>query len=161
MGVVIYKNSKFIHVNAGGKMPLCGFDKEMLDGLDMFYNGLAEAVTRKSKLQNITIVQAIEAEIEEMNEFISELSNVGNELLNQRLAGIASYALSFYSETLKRHKETKEDINKIIKKVLLETRNFLFEFDKMYEEYFRKTNSPMKELISWINKGEQDAPFRI
>ncbi|MBU2561508.1 MAG: hypothetical protein KKD17_04365 [Nanoarchaeota archaeon] len=29
-------------------MPLCGFDEQMLDGIEMFYRGLAEAAIRKS-----------------------------------------------------------------------------------------------------------------
>jgi len=142
-------------------MPLCGFDKQMLDGLSAFYNGLAEAVRRKSIRQNITIVQAIEIELREMDEFIAELPNLNDDLFKQKLIGITHYAQSFYHEVLKRHNETKEDINKIMETIIKETRSFLYMIDKMYEERFRKMDSSMKELISWINKGEQNAPVRI
>ena len=30
-------------------MPLCGFDKQMLDGLDKFHEGLVENIIKKQK----------------------------------------------------------------------------------------------------------------
>jgi len=142
-------------------MPLCGFDKLMLDGLSAFYNGLAKAVRRKSVRQNITIAQAIEIELREMNEFIAELPNLTDDLSKQKLTGITHYAQSFYREVLKKHNETKEEVNKIMETIIKETRNFLYMVDKMYEERFRKMDSSMKELVSWINKGEQNATIRV
>lgn len=140
----------------GYKMPLCGFDKQMLDGLSMFYEGLAEAVIRKSKANEITMVQAIETEIKEMNEFVDELSGLHDVLARQKLIGITNYAQSFYQEILKRNEHSKRDIRQIMEEIIKETRNFLFMVDKMYEEHFRQKSSPMKELVSWINKDKSN-----
>ena len=49
-------------------MPMCGFDKKMLDGLDDFHQGLVEAVQKKSKKNNITIKEAKNSK--EIMEFI-------------------------------------------------------------------------------------------
>ena len=54
-------------------MPLCGFDKKMLNGLTLFAQSLYEAAMRKSKEKHITIEQAMKIEIEEMNEFLFAL----------------------------------------------------------------------------------------
>ena len=54
-------------------MPLCGFDKKMLAGLTMFAQSLYEAALRKSQEKNISIEEAMQIEIEEMNEFLFAL----------------------------------------------------------------------------------------
>ena len=35
-------------------MALCGFDKQMLEGLKSFHRGLAETVLKKIKQENVT-----------------------------------------------------------------------------------------------------------
>ncbi len=54
-------------------MPLCGFDKKMLKGLTLFAQSLYEAALRKSEKSGISIEEAMEVEIAEMNEFLFAL----------------------------------------------------------------------------------------
>lgn len=56
-------------------MPLCGFDKQMLDGLDSFYRGLARAVIRKSKEKNVLVKDAMEHQISETRKFLFDIDN--------------------------------------------------------------------------------------
>jgi hypothetical protein len=56
-------------------MPLCGFDKKMLEGLTIFAQSLYEAALRKSREKDITIEKAMEVEIEEMNAFLFALDS--------------------------------------------------------------------------------------
>lgn len=132
-------------------MPMCGFDKQMLDGLGMFYKGLAEAVLRKSKESNITVEEAISIELKDMNDFLKELVILSNELNKHKLIGITNYAKAFYLGALKQSKEEGILIKEAMDNQIKETRNFLFEVDKHFYDHLEgKKEKPMTELVKWI-----------
>jgi len=134
-------------------MPMCGFSKIMLDGLGVYHQGLAEAVIKKSKKNNITVEEAIMWELKEMDTFLKELVVLGNEINKQKLMGIARYSKAFYLGALKKSKEKNIAIEEAMKSENEMTKGFLFEIDNYYYEYLEgKKENPMKELISWIGQ---------
>jgi hypothetical protein len=75
-------------------MPLCGFNKTMLKGLDLFYTGLEKQLNRNNLPKN----QAINDELEELNYFIKLL---GSNKKSESLYGLAHIAREYYSERKK------------------------------------------------------------
>lgn len=134
-------------------MPMCGFDKQMLDGLDEFHQGLVEAVKKKSKKDSITVEEAVMWELKEMNLFLKELVILGNEVNKQKLMGIANYSMAFYLGALGKSKEKGIDIVEAMGEEMKSNRNFLSEIDSYYYDYLEgKKENPMRELISWMDK---------
>ncbi|MDO8537490.1 MAG: hypothetical protein Q7S21_01260 [archaeon] len=132
-------------------MPLCGFDEAMLDGLGMFYKGLAKAVIRKAKEKNISIEDSIKIELNDMGDFLEKLQILGNELNKNKLIGITMYAKTFYLGALSQAKEKGIPIEESMEKQIQETRNFLFGVDNHYYSYIEgKKDNPMLELVKWI-----------
>lgn len=133
-------------------MPLCGFDKQMLDGLDMFHRGLADSIIRKSKEVGITLEESIHQELDEMNEFIKELQKLPNRVDKQKLIGLANYAQSFYEGSLQRSRKDSIEINEAMDLEIKTTRNFLYEVDRCYEEDLKgKVPDPIKKLVEQIS----------
>lgn len=133
-------------------MPMCGFDEQMLDGIGMFYRGLAEAALRKSKEKNIIVEEAIILEIKDMNDFLKELVILDNEINKQKLIGITNYAKAFYLGSLKLAKDKGISIEEAMNIEIDQTRNFLFEIDEYFYKYLKNKDNPMKELVSWIRE---------
>lgn len=44
-------------------MPFCGFDKQMLDGLDKFHEGLIETIIEKSKEENRMLIKCHQVDL--------------------------------------------------------------------------------------------------
>ena len=140
-------------------MPMCGFDKPMLDGLDLFYRGLADAVIRRSKEDRISVEKAIDLELEDMNEFIQELTKLTTELDKHKLIGLTNYGKSFYLGALERSKQKGILIEKAMDNEIKETRAFLYSVDDQYYKHLKgKKDSPIKELVQWM---EKNATIRI
>ena len=160
-------------------MPMCGFDKQMLDGLDMFHRGLAYSIIRKVKkmpfcgfdkqmldgLDNFhrgladsierrtetTFEAAIEEELTEMDEFIGELQKLDSGLNKMKLIGLANYAKSFYEGALQRSRTDNVGIDKALESEMKDTRSFLFEVDRLYYEDLKgKVPEPIKKLVEYI-----------
>lgn len=134
-------------------MPLCGFDKQMLDGLDSFYRGLARAVIRKSKEKNVTVEEAISLELKDMDNFLRELVLLDDGLNKHKLVGITHYARAFYLGVLRYSKEKDMLIKDAMGHQISETRKFLFDIDNYYYQYLEgKTGKPMLELVHYIQR---------
>lgn len=134
-------------------MPVCGFDKNMLDGLEKFLTGLIDAIERNSKLNNTSKEKTIEEEIKEMEEFVKELQVLRNKLNKEKLIGLVYFARAFYLSSLQRAKEENIDVNEAMKKEIKDTINFFDEVDKIYYERLKgKVSQPLKELVKWIEK---------
>lgn len=138
-------------------MPMCGFDKQMLDGLDEFNKGLIEAVLRISRREKVTVEEAIEFELQEMNIFLKELVIFGNDASKQQLIGIATYSIGFYKGSIELAKNKGIKIEEAMNIEIKKTRDFLCDIDKHYYEHLKgKTAHPMKELVSWMQSQEEN-----
>jgi len=65
-------------------MPMCGFNPRMLEGLTKFAQGLYEQALKRQKKDNISIERAFEIEVEEMNIFLTKLSDKYHEELRPK-----------------------------------------------------------------------------
>lgn len=54
-------------------MPICGFNPKMLQGVTLFAQGLYEAALQRSRERGISLEEAMEIEIQEMNVFLGAL----------------------------------------------------------------------------------------
>lgn len=97
-------------------MPLCGFNKEMLDGLRMFHKGLIEhGLILRSKKKNEEISQTIKNEILDMKRFLDEINKIEDPEIRMLIKTLTEYAKAFYllaeKINLKEYQEVIEKIN--------------------------------------------------
>lgn len=135
-------------------MPLCGFDKKMLDGLEMFYDGLIDAVERKTKLKGIRLEEVVAKEINDMHAFLRELEKLENPNDRQALIGVTNLAQALYIGAANHSQKgvlhpslelTLPDTKARYKKLFEET-------DRKYEEECKDKANPMSYLVDLINK---------
>ncbi|MBU1198690.1 MAG: hypothetical protein KKF46_07140 [Nanoarchaeota archaeon] len=131
-------------------MPFCGFDKEMLDGLDMFYQGLIKAIERKTKEKKTTPESTINTEINEMDEFIGELDNLKNQNDQQALKGAAHLAQAFYKAATNSNPGF-EDTYCALASQKKHLRKLFYTTDEIYEKECKKKPNPMKNLVNKLN----------
>lgn len=128
-------------------MPLCGFDNQMLDGLEAFYTGLKEAAVRNAKERDQSIIDAIHQEIREMDEFLGELSALPDPEDRQCLEGVTQFARSFYQNSLRRG----GNVYSAMDAEIAHRRKFLQSVDERYYGHIQgKSPKPMKDLVAWI-----------
>jgi len=61
-------------------MPMCGFNQQMLDGLESFHSGLVEhGIVDRSRMKRETKEKIIIRELDDMNRFLKETHNIENE----------------------------------------------------------------------------------
>ncbi|MBI2045386.1 hypothetical protein HYT23_04980 [Candidatus Pacearchaeota archaeon] len=125
-------------------MPVCGFDQQMLEGLRMFHNGLARAITRRTN-EGTSFERAIHYELEEIDAFVNELPNLSDEINRERLIGIARYARAFYQGALINGFEKEDSVS----------RDFLYSVDRAFYDRFKGRKESMPDLIKFLNNGEK------
>lgn len=76
-------------------MPLCGFNKKMIDGLRQFSEGLYDQAEIRAKEDGVSLRESFDNEIAEMDIFQQILSKKDFIRL-QALIGVAHYAQSLY-----------------------------------------------------------------
>lgn len=67
-------------------MPLCGFTPEMLQGLTQFARGLYQQASKRAKTESISIEDAFDKEVHEMNVFLAALDEKYYEDLSKRMS---------------------------------------------------------------------------
>lgn len=84
-------------------MALCGFNKQMIDGIKNFFEGAADQITIRSQEENMVIREVIEnIELPELDFMISELSRSGKDDV---FLGLSYLARAQYKVGLKGVKE--------------------------------------------------------
>lgn len=127
-------------------MPLCGFNKKMLDGLSSFNEGLVEhGLQFRSEKNKETIDQAIKREISDMTRLLSEIHRIDDNAKRIITEGIIKYAMGFY---LLMRINNIEEYKEIVKHI---SEYFRFMDDKYYSELEGKPDD-MKELAELLNK---------
>ena len=127
-------------------MPLCGFNKKMLEGLTAFNEGLVEhGLIFRSKKNSETVEQAIKREISDMTRLLSEIHNIDDSGKRFLTEGIVKYCMGFYF--IMRANDIKE-----YKEVITKIAEYFFSMDdKYYNELDGQVND-MKDLIQFLNK---------
>lgn len=127
-------------------MPVCGFSKQMLEGMKFFHGGLIEhGIIERSKKKNQMTEETINKEIEDMGRFQKELLTIEDPEIRELIRTLTEYACAFY-KLLQR--EGIENYEKLIEQI----NNLYFEMDnKFYSELEGKPDD-MKQLAIYLNK---------
>lgn len=129
-------------------MPMCGFNKKMLEGLKSFNEGLIEyGLIHRGEINNETIEQGIKREISDMTRLLHELHNIDDSAKRAITEGIAKYCMGFYLLT------RKIDINDY-HELIDSLSNYFFEMDDKYYSELEGSSDDMQRLIEYLNSIE-------
>ena len=137
-------------------MPLCGFNQEMLEGLDSFHKGLVEhGIILRSKEKNQFVERTLDKELSDMDRFLKETHNISNQEMRELTEALTKYANAFYNLIKKKGISQYPEIVQFLKK-------FYFEMDNKYYSELEGQKEDMKKLAIYLNTlGDQDATKRI
>lgn len=126
-------------------MPLCGFTKEMLSGLDAFLQGLEQAVHGKGIPSDI----ALRKELTDIAAFTEALTSVPDPL-RKMLVGISNFAGSYYEQVRQRDGKGSSEAFQQERTYVL---GMLEAIDERYYDHLDgKMPEPMQALASWIRE---------
>jgi len=126
-------------------MPLCGFNKKMLEGLAALTEGLVEhGLEFRCEKNGETIEQGIKRELSDMARLIPEISRIDDTAKRTMTEGIVKYAQGFYMQIRKTGiKNYKENITKIMK--------YFRAMDSKYYGELEGTPDDMKTLTKFLD----------
>ena len=127
-------------------MPFCGFDKQMLEGMQGFHTGLIEhGIIARSKMKNQTNEETIKKEINDMKRFQEEIHNIKDPLIQELIMKLTEYAEAFYKllevKGVENYPELIEKIN-----------HLYFEMDRKYYDELEGKENDMKLLVEHMDK---------
>ncbi len=126
-------------------MPLCGFNQEMLSGLDSLHKGLVEhGILHRSKIKSQTVEQTTHNELSDMDRFLKETHNISDPEMRAVTEALTKYAYAFYNLI------QKEGIAKYPKIIQFLNKFYLEMDDKYYSELEGKPDD-MKKLAIHLN----------
>jgi len=127
-------------------MPFCGFNKDMLEGMQLFHKGLVEhGIIERSKIKKQMTDETIKKELEDMERFQKEMHRIEDPEIRELIRKLTEYAYAFYKLI---EKEGVENYKQIISKL----NNLYFEMDnKFYSELEGKPDD-MKQLALYLNE---------
>jgi len=129
-------------------MPICGFNKKMLEGLTALSQGLVEhGLKYRCEKNGETIEQGIKREISDMSRLIPELHRIDDTAKRILTEGIVKYAQGFY---LIMRKKGIENYKEVTGKIM---DYFYFMDDKFYPELESQPDD-MKDLAKLLDKKE-------
>ena len=127
-------------------MALCGFNQQMIEGLDGFQTGLVEhGIIDLSKKKEQTFEKTIQRELEDMARFQKEMHTIEDPTIRELTEALTKYACAFYKliqkNGIKNYNKTIQFLNK-----------YYFEMDnKFYTELEGKPDD-MKLLAEYLNE---------
>ena len=129
-------------------MPMCGFNKKMLEGLRALTEGLVEhGLEFRCEKNGETIEQGIKREISDMTRLLLEINGINDSAKRLLTEGIVKYAQGFYLVMRRKGIENyKKDISKIM--------DYFFNMDSKYYGELEGKPEDMKELIEFLDKKE-------
>lgn len=136
--------------NQKNTMGLCGYNKQMLEGEAEFGGGLWVQLEKRSKEERKSLIETLQLEIEEMENFEKFLRESGDIEQIEDVLGIVYFARSLYRQCLKAG-GTKEAYEKNASKSI----DRQFEMDKHYYGVLRPLHGPVKglqELAVWLQE---------
>jgi uncharacterized protein YaaN involved in tellurite resistance len=150
-------------------MPLCGFNKKMIDGIAIFSEGLFEATLQRGEENKHDASRAIKNEVTEIELFINRLKRKYGAAVDtpkkmaEMIYGIAVFAGALFESTLAEANSDKEVKDAFDRKVKAIT-EFLERVEAKHQD-LKKNNSPdetMRKAVEWIDSNDtgivQDSP---
>jgi alanyl-tRNA synthetase len=144
-------------------MPLCGFNKKMIDGIVTFSEGLFEATIERGRKNNVNSLNAVKTEVEEIDLFIKALqAKYGitvetSKKIAEMIYGIAIFSGSLFESTLSQNGHAKADLKKAFDRQVRKISEFLEQLENKHQE-LKKTNSPqqtMVKAVQWIDDNDR------
>ena len=127
------------------KMPMCGFNQKMLDGLRAFNEGLVEhGLIDRSERKRQTIEETLGAELTDMQRFLAETHALSDPRIRKVVEGLTGYAQGVYQlmqgQEVSKYQE------------LARTLNGLFSaMDSKYYSELEGKPDDMKQLVQFLN----------
>jgi hypothetical protein len=140
-------------------MPLCGFNKRMIDGIVTFSDGLFTATLDRGKQNGVDDLSAVATEVREIGLFIDALKerygspDDSGKAMPDMIYGIAVFAGGLLKSTLARQRDTDADLAAVFDAQVKEVGGFLEALEKKHQT-LKRTNSPeatMKKAVEWID----------
>lgn len=128
-------------------MALCGFTKEMLDGLETFYKGLAEAMKEKKGFPD-----SMSKEIYELNSLIGEIHGLKNEFDAQALKGITLLVQSFFRKAIEISEKENIPLEKAFEKQTNHLRKLFDKTDEVFYAECEQKMNPHRYLMKRLNE---------
>ena len=132
-------------------MPMCGFDKKMLEGLAAFQEGLVEhGLYQRSRETGQTYEERINEELSDMDRFSVEMDRISDPEMRDITKGLSTFARAFYKlarrKGLDNYKETIQAVN-----------DFFVEMDRVYYgekqgEGLQGKPNDMRDLVEHLDK---------
>jgi len=126
-------------------MPLCGFNQKMLEGLVAFHEGLVEhGLIDRAQKKGQSVEQTLEAELKDMNRFLSETYKISDPKKRAITESITNYAKAFYElvgeQGIDDYRPVVQGLNEFYRKM----------DDKFYSELEGKPDD-MKQLAIYLD----------
>ena len=130
-------------------MPLCGFNKKMLEGVVAFSEGLVEhGLFYRGNKNNETIERGIRRELSDMTRLLPELNKIDDNAKRTLTEGLVKYAMGFY---LIMRKNGVEDGLKDYKEVIGKIGEYFKGMDSKYYSELEGKPDDMEELARYLN----------
>src|SRR3989344_9679900 len=117
-------------------MPLCGFNKKMLDGIKMFADGALEhGIIERSQKRGVSIDEQFKKEFEEMDVFLKETEKIDKSYLRKQITGATLLARGIYEEN-----------QGSIEKYIQTTSNMINLFRDMDDHFYTNLNGDYRRM---------------
>lgn len=127
-------------------MPLCGFNQEMLEGMEKFHKGLVEhGILERSEKKKQTTEQTINKELEDMKDFLKETHNIEDANVRELTEMLARYACAYYKFVQNKGVENYKQIIQFLNQ-------FYFNMDNKYYSKLEGQPKAMKQLAIYLNE---------
>jgi enoyl reductase-like protein len=129
-------------------MPMCGFNQQMLEGLNMFHIGLVEhGLIQRAKNKNKQVFEILNQEIREMDEFLNEIPGIKNKEKREVIENLTRYAKAFYILVQKVGYKKAE-------KIILDLNKTYKSMDEEYYTNLENKPNRMKKLVEFLNSSQ-------
>ncbi len=127
-------------------MPMCGFNKKMLDGLRAFNEGLVEhGLIERSDRKKQSIDDTLGAELADMQRFLRETTTLSNPAVRRVVEGLTTYAHGVYE--LMQGKDVSAEYRGITERLS----GLFAEMDSKYYAELEGKPDDMKRLVGYLN----------
>ena|ERR1017187_3689539 len=144
-------------------MPLCGFNKKMIDGIVTFSEGLFEATIERGAQNRVNSLTAVQTEVKEIALFIEALQQKygltveTSKKMAEMIYGIAVFSGGLFESTLSQNGHAKADLKTAFDQQVKKISEFLERLESEHQK-LKKTNTPeqtMVKAVHWIDKNDR------
>ncbi|MFH1365211.1 MAG: hypothetical protein ABIH28_01345 [archaeon] len=129
-------------------MPICGFNKKMLEGLTSFHEGLVEhGIIERARTKGVFHKEIIERELRDMGDFLENTGLIRNLTKRALIENLTRYAYAFYQlveqEGVENFQKVGGDLTKLYE-----------EMDRKYYSELEGQPDAMRKLAEYLNQVE-------